>query len=91
MVAKLKLGALADDKPVKLTISLPAALWADLVKYAEVLGRQTDQVIEPAKLVAPMLGSRFMATGDRTFTKVRRQTRGRGTSFARREQRIAFL
>jgi hypothetical protein len=30
-VAKLKLGAIADDKPVKLTIELPAAVHRDLL------------------------------------------------------------
>ena len=69
--SKLKLGAIADDKPVRLTIELPAALHRDLVAYAQVLGRETGQSIaEPAKLIAPML-ARFMAT-DRTFAKMRR-------------------
>jgi hypothetical protein len=62
-----------DDKPVKLTIELPAALHRDLIAYAEVLARETGQpTIEPAKLVAPML-ERFMTT-DRAFKKARRIT-----------------
>ena len=70
-MSKLKLGAIADDKPVKLTVELPAAVHRDLVAYAEALGRETGQSIaEPAKLIAPML-SRFMAT-DRAFAKARR-------------------
>ncbi|MFZ0209662.1 MAG: DUF2274 domain-containing protein [Roseiarcus sp.] len=69
--SKLKLGAIADDKPVRLTVEIPAALHRDLVDYAQVLGRETGQSIsEPAKLIAPML-ARFMAT-DRTFAKMRR-------------------
>jgi hypothetical protein len=36
-MAKLKLGPIQDDKPVKLTIELPAALHRDLIAYAEVL------------------------------------------------------
>ena len=68
---KLKLGALADDKPVKLTVELPAAVHRDLVAYAEVLGRATGQVAPgPAKLIGPMI-ERFMAT-DRAFAKARR-------------------
>ena len=75
-MAKLKLGALADDKPVKLTIELPAAVHRELLAYAEVLGRETGQPItEPAKLIAPML-ARFMAT-DRAFAKIRRATQTR--------------
>jgi len=70
-VAKLKLGAIADDKPVKLTVELPAALHRDLVAYGQALARETSQgVVEPAKLVGPML-ARFMAT-DRAFAKLRR-------------------
>jgi hypothetical protein len=68
---KLKLGAIADDKPVRLAVEIPAALHRDLIAYAQVLGRETGQSIaEPAKLIAPML-ARFMAT-DRTFAKMRR-------------------
>jgi hypothetical protein len=71
-MAKLKLGAIEDDKPVKLTIELPATVHRDLVAYAEALARETQQAnIEPARLVAPML-ARFMAA-DRAFAKARRQ------------------
>lgn len=68
---KLKLGPLEDDKPVRVALELPAALHRDLVAYAEALGSETDQSIEPAKLVAPML-ARFMAT-DRAFGKAKRK------------------
>jgi hypothetical protein len=68
---KLKLGPLADDKPVKVAVELPAAVHRDLVAYAEVLGRMNGQpVAEPAKLIVPMI-ERFMAT-DRAFLKARR-------------------
>jgi hypothetical protein len=70
-MAKLKLGTIPDDKPVKLTVELPAAIHRDLVAYGNALGRETGQVIvEPAKLIGPML-ARFMAT-DRAFAKLRR-------------------
>ena len=69
-MAKLKLGALPDHKPVKLQVELPAQVHRDLVAYAEILGRDTGQALEPAKLVGPML-ARFMAT-DREFAKARR-------------------
>ena len=68
---KLKLGALEDDKPVKIAVELPAAVHRDLVAYAQVLGRELGQETpEPAKLIAPML-ARFMAT-DRVFLKRRK-------------------
>jgi hypothetical protein len=69
-VSKLKLGLLADDKPVRLTVELPATTHRDLVAYAELLSRETSQPVEPAKLIAPML-TRFMAT-DRGFARARR-------------------
>lgn len=68
-MAKLKLGPLEDDKPVKLAVELPAALHRDLIVYAEILGRESGKAIEPAKLIAPMI-ERFMAT-DRGFAKLR--------------------
>ena len=69
-MAQLKLGAIADDKPIKLTVELPAAIHRDLVAYADALGRETGQAaIDPAKLVAPML-ARFIA-GDRAFAQLR--------------------
>jgi hypothetical protein len=42
-VTKLKLGPLADQKPVKVSVELPAAVYRDLAVYAEVLGRATGQ------------------------------------------------
>jgi hypothetical protein len=36
-MSKLKLGAIADDKPVKLTVGLPAAVHRDLVAYAKAM------------------------------------------------------
>ena len=35
-MTKLRLSALLDDKPVKLTVELPAAVHRDLVAYAEI-------------------------------------------------------
>lgn len=69
-MAKLKIGTLPDDKPVKVTIELPASIHRDLIAYAETLARETGQIVEPSKLIVPMLG-RFMAT-DRGFTKSKR-------------------
>lgn len=72
-MSKLRLGAILDEKSVKLAIDLPAAIHRDLVIYAEVLSRETGQEIDVAKLVGPML-ARFMAT-DRAFAKARRSAR----------------
>jgi hypothetical protein len=69
-MAKLKLGPLEDDKPVRVTVDLPAPVHRDLIAYAEALGHETGQAVEPAKLIAPML-ARFMTT-DRAFARMRR-------------------
>ena len=70
-MAKLKIAALPDDKPVKITVELPATVHRDLVAYAEILARHSGQpVSDPIKVVVAML-ARFMAT-DRAFTKARK-------------------
>ena len=70
-MSKLKLGPIADDKPLKVQVELPAALHQDLVDYAHLLGREQGQsAVDPARLIVPML-QRFIAT-DRGFAKARR-------------------
>jgi hypothetical protein len=70
-MSRLKLSTIEDDKPVKLTIELPAAVHRDLAVYAEVLAQGTGKdAVDPVKLIPPML-ARFMAT-DRAFVKLRR-------------------
>jgi hypothetical protein len=70
-MAKLKLGPIADDKPVKVTLELPASLHRDLTAYAEILSREAGQApADPVRLIVPML-ERFIAT-DRGFAKARR-------------------
>ena len=82
-MTKLKLGPLADDKPVKVSLELPGAVHRDLVAYAELLGRTSGQPApDPAKLIAPMI-ERFMAT-DRAFAKARRQINQVSTATAER-------
>jgi hypothetical protein len=68
-MTKLKLAQLEDDKPVKLTITLPAALHRNLVAYAELMSRESGKAVDPAKLIAPML-EKFIAS-DREFAKTR--------------------
>lgn len=68
---KLKLGPIVDDKPVKLAVEIPAALFRDLVAYGQILGQETQgPPVEPAKLVVPML--ECFVTTDRGFAKARR-------------------
>lgn len=42
-MTKLKLGPLPEDKPVKVTVELPAPLHRDLTAYAQVLDRESGQ------------------------------------------------
>lgn len=73
-MGKLKLSAIEDEKPVKVSIELPAALHRDLSDYAELLSAQSGQpVSDPIRLIAPML-ERFIAT-DREFARARRSSR----------------
>jgi hypothetical protein len=69
-MTKLKLGPLADDRPVKLAAEVPAAVHRDLVAYAAARAAETGgDAIAPEKLVAPML-AKFMAS-DRGFSRRR--------------------
>jgi hypothetical protein len=73
-MTKLKLGPLADERPIKVAVELPAAVHRDLVAYATALAAETGgEPAPPEKLIAPML-ARFMAS-DRGFT---RRCSGRG-------------
>lgn len=70
-MTKLKLRPIADDRPVKITLELPAPLHRDLKTYADILGRESGQPpTEPTRLIVPML-QRFIET-DRGFAKARR-------------------
>lgn len=74
-MAKLKIEALPEDKPVRVTVELPASLHRDLLAYAEAVSVQSGRPVSDAvKLIVPML-SRFMAT-DRAFARSRRSAYG---------------
>lgn len=69
-MAKLKLGPIADEKPVKITVELPAALHRNLMEYGRLLA-EGGKPIEPVRIIVPML-ERFVST-DRGFAKARRE------------------
>ena len=72
-MTRLRLGPIAQDKPVRLSVELPASVHRDLVAYANALAAESGATALAAdRLVAPML-ARFMAT-DRGFAKLRRQS-----------------
>ena len=72
-MTKLKLGPLPDDKPVKITVELPAPLHRDLIAYAEVHAKATGlaEPLPPEKIAVPMI-ERFIAS-DRGFASERRR------------------
>lgn len=70
-MSKLKLGALPDEKPVKVTVEMTGAAHRELILYAEVFAAETGQAPPPPeKLLVPM-AMRLMAT-DRVFLKARK-------------------
>lgn len=70
-MTRLKLSDLTDEKPVRVTIEIPARLHRDLLAYAIALnGGETKGAPLPERLIPPMI-ERFIAT-DRGFAKVRR-------------------
>ncbi|HHZ8329681.1 MULTISPECIES: DUF2274 domain-containing protein [Hyphomicrobiales] len=78
-MTKLKLGLIADDKPVKITVELPGPLHRDLAAYAEILERESGHTLsDPTKLIVPML-ERFIST-DRGFAKAKKMTKATPSS-----------
>ncbi|EZP68911.1 hypothetical protein BV96_04145 [Sphingomonas paucimobilis] len=71
-MSKLKLGPIDDDKPIKITVELPASVHRDLLAYAKAHAAATglSQALPVERLISPML-ERFMAS-DRGFTRNRR-------------------
>ena len=76
-MTKLKIESILNEKPVKVTVELPADVDRDLRAYAELIKIESGRPLsDPARLIAPML-KRFMAT-DRAFRRFQREsTRGR--------------
>ncbi|GBQ33916.1 DUF2274 domain-containing protein [Gluconacetobacter azotocaptans] len=74
-MTELKIREIPDEKPVKMTVALPADLHRDLLAYAALLSGN-DGATDPVRLVAPMLRQFMMS--DKGFAKARRK--GKGTS-----------
>jgi len=66
----LKIRELPDEKPVKMTVALPADIHRDLLAYAALFSG-SDGTMDPARLVAPMLWQFMMS--DKGFARARRK------------------
>jgi hypothetical protein len=84
MTAKLRLGPLPSNDTVKLTITLQAALKADLDRYAELHAKTWGAPVNVATLIAHMLET-FIAR-DRGFRKVTRAASTSRTATANTER-----
>lgn len=75
MMTKLRLGPIEEEKPVKLTVELPAPTLRKLGEYARLHARENglENSLPPERLIAPML-ERFMST-DRAFIRARNAAR----------------
>ncbi|ERI13741.1 hypothetical protein O206_23390 [Ochrobactrum sp. EGD-AQ16] len=71
-MTELKLSAIPDDKPVKITVELPAEVFRDLQTYAAILAKASGKVkpSNSAKLIVPMLVG-FMASAPNLETPAR--------------------
>ena len=67
MSDKLRLGPLPKAETVRLTVTLPAAVKADLDRYAELYAAAYGEPVDPAALVPHMLAT-FMER-DRAFRR----------------------
>ena len=66
----ITLSAVPDDKAVKLTVDLSAAIHRDLAAYTELLAKVTCHIDRTSKAYCTMI-ARFMASA-RAFVKSKR-------------------
>ena len=73
-MSKLRLGHIAEDRPVKVTVELSGGIMRDLADYARIHARANGlpEPLPAERLIAPMI-ERFMS-GDREFGKLRRRS-----------------
>ena len=75
MTEKLRLGPLPKTEMVRLTITLSAAVKADLDRYAELYSKAYGEPVDAAALAPHMLAA-FMER-DRGFRRVRQEPASR--------------
>lgn len=73
-MTRLKLEDLTDEKPVRLTVELPARLHREILAYAVALNAGEAEGAPPPERVIPPMIERFIAT-DRSYSKAKRTVR----------------
>jgi hypothetical protein len=67
-MTKLRISSLQDEKPIRLTLEIPARLHRDLLAYCSILAREeSEKSASPEKLIVPMV-ERFIKS-DKVFSK----------------------
>jgi hypothetical protein len=74
-MSKLRLGIVESDKPVRVSIKVPAPVYRNLLAYADALAAATKQDPPRPEKIIPAMIEQFMAT-DRGFAKFRRKSAG---------------
>lgn len=70
-MTRLMLADLTDEKPVRLTVELPARLHREILAYSVALNAgETNGAPPPERLIPPMI-ERFIAT-DRNYSRTKR-------------------
>ena len=70
-MTRLKLSDITNDKPMRLTIEIPARLHRELLAYAVVLNNGEEKDAPAVERLVPPMIERFIAT-DRGFARLRR-------------------
>lgn len=70
-MTRLTLSDLTDEKPVRLTIEIPARLHRELLAYAVALNHGDEKDAPAAERLIPPMLARFIAT-DRSFARHRK-------------------
>lgn len=72
---KLRITAIPDNRPVRMTVAFPAEIHRDLLLYSQFLAEETEAnanaAKNPARLV-PIMVARFIER-DRAFLKKRKE------------------
>ena len=67
-MTRLKLADIADEKPVRVTLDLPARLHRDLVAYAAAINGGNPEGAPPVERCIPPMLDRFISS-DRQFSR----------------------